>query len=247
MGFDWGGAMGAAAGLAGSALGVWGQSQTNALNAKEAQKNRDWQERMSNTAHQREVSDLRAAGLNPILSATGGSGASVGHGAQATMINPLGEVAEGIHNARRYAGVERKQLSLQKDIQDAQIARERSTADLNASNTALSDQQRIKTMLDQRVSSALELKTLQDVDTSRYQANALAAAAGRDGALSRLYGAQALNVMADTDLKKVDLYGNPNRVIGGILDGLMQPPPGATAKSLPNELGQAIRGFVLPQ
>ena len=37
MGFDWGGAMGAAAGLAGSALGVWGQSQTNALNAKEAQ------------------------------------------------------------------------------------------------------------------------------------------------------------------------------------------------------------------
>lgn len=37
---------------------------------------RDWQAAQSNTAHQREVNDLRAAGLNPILSGTGGMGAS---------------------------------------------------------------------------------------------------------------------------------------------------------------------------
>lgn len=75
----------------------------------EAQKNRDFQERMSNTSHQREVEDLYKAGLNPILSARYGGSST-----------PSGSVAAPVHSQIGATTAQSLQLRSNLELQSAQ-------------------------------------------------------------------------------------------------------------------------------
>lgn len=109
----------------GAGIGLLGSMSSAKKSSREAAKNRAFQELMSSTAHQREVADLRAAGLNPILSAKLG-GASSPAGSMPNIPDFGAAMAQGMNSAlgwsKQPAEVANIEANTQKLIADGKLS-----------------------------------------------------------------------------------------------------------------------------
>lgn len=175
------------------------------FNSQEAAKNRDWQKMMSDTAHQREVADLVKAGLNPVLSVTGGNGAAVSSGATASTSAPSGAMGNidssgasafvaflgGLLNQMTQLETARVSAESNQAIADKYTAMSKYTADLQA-----------QTQLNTATISAMASRYAADAHLSGAYASAAATkASAAIHAAAQKYGADVAS-MTQKDIAK---------------------------------------------
>lgn len=144
---------GAIASAGAGLVSAYGQAQANKQNIRLAREQMAFQERMSGSAYQRAVADMKLAGINPMLAYMQG-GASSPQGQSATVESAIGPaVSSAMHAARLRAEVELMRKQGDKLYQES-MAEQYRRAVLMPKEAVLLDAERDLTDTDRRRSAA---------------------------------------------------------------------------------------------
>lgn len=141
-------------GVAGAIGGIASTILGNNSAKHEAEKNRQWQEQMSNTSISRRMEDLRNSGLNPLLAVeNASSGASTPSGSQAqlTKVDPSWIAAFSSAKLQKQQGEVAKAEERKVNAEAESIEKENSIFEFKAQKAKLEAEREVQGVLNDRV------------------------------------------------------------------------------------------------
>jgi len=141
----------------GALVGYQSQKETNAANAEVAQRQMEFQERMSNTSYQRQVDDLKRAGINPMYGFMKASGASTPPGASYVAQSPgmaAVQAYSSVSGARQSSAQAAKTAAETEVIEETGLAQAKANLEKTVADLGLTTQQTRKVIIDTELSAA---------------------------------------------------------------------------------------------
>jgi hypothetical protein len=164
--------------IIGAGASAFGQSSANRTNRRIAREQMRFQERMSSTAYQRAMDDMRTAGLNPMLAYTQG-GASTPTGASANMQNVASDMPGAVNSAVSAIMAKRQLKLMNEQIDKAKAEARTAWSEQGIARTREQmDKHRFKFYFDENLNPRGAMKELLNSEHAQLLANSASSVAG---------------------------------------------------------------------